>query len=81
MFLGNAADLMLGYCSGGAAVQREVPGLVSVALPPRLTVGPAYGMVVLSANPAAFRFALFVMSEKGQSILAEHGFQPVALPQ
>lgn len=80
VFLTGAADLMLGYCSGAAPVQRTVPGLVSVPLPPALAVAPAYGMVVLSDNPAAARFALFVMSEAGQAILSKHGFQPVALP-
>ena len=81
VFLADAADIMLGYCSGVAAVQREVPGLVGVVLPPRLTVGPAYGMVVLTSDPTSARFALFVMSETGQSILQRHGFQPVALPE
>ncbi len=81
VFLANAADIMLGYCSGVAAVQQEVPGLAGVILPPSLTVGPAYGMVVLTGNPDAARFALFVMSETGQSILQRHGFQPVALPE
>ena len=59
---------------------HEVPGLITVALPPDLTVGPAYGMVVLTDNPLADRFALFVMSERGQAILARYGFTPVALP-
>lgn len=80
VFLTNAADIMLGYCSGGETVQRSVPGLVSVALPPAISVGPAYGMIVLTDNPVAYRFALFVMSEAGQAILGKHGFQPVALP-
>ncbi len=80
VFLADKADVMLGYCSGSEAVIREVPGLVSVALPPDLTVGPAYGMVVLSDDPAAFRFAVFVMSETGQAILARHGFDPVGVP-
>ena len=79
VFLTHAADMMLGYCSGSAAIQRDVPGLVSVPLPPELTVGPAYGMIVLTDSRLAARFALFVMSEQGQSILARHGFHPVAL--
>jgi molybdate transport system substrate-binding protein len=41
MFLTGRADVMLGYCSDAAPVIREVPGLVSVALPPALTVGAA----------------------------------------
>ena len=47
VFLTNAADLMLGYCSGTETVQRSVPDLVSVPLPPSISVGPAYGMIVL----------------------------------
>lgn len=81
VFLANAADMMLGYCSGAETVERGVPDLVSVPMPQAISVGPAYGMIVLTDNPLASRFALFVMSEAGQAILAKHGFQPVALPQ
>jgi ABC-type molybdate transport system substrate-binding protein len=79
VFLADRADVMLGYCSGAPAVIRAVPNLVSVPLPPALTVGPAYGMVVLDPKPVALRFALFVVSETGQSMLRAHGFDPVAL--
>ena len=79
IFLTNRADVALGYCSGAAAVVRDVPGLAVVPLPPELAVGPAYGMVVLDAKPVAYRFAAFVLSEAGQAILKEHGFNPVAL--
>jgi ABC-type molybdate transport system substrate-binding protein len=80
VFLAGRADAMLGYCSSAAAARREVPELVSVPLPPALDVAPAYGMILLSDNPAAARFALFVMSERGQRLLAQFGFAPVALP-
>jgi hypothetical protein len=59
--------------------EHEVPGLAVVPLPPELAVGPAYGMVVLDAKPVAYRFAAFVLSEAGQAILKEHGFDPVGL--
>ncbi len=78
VFLAGKADAMLGYCSGSASVMKEVPGLVSVPVPPALSVGPAYGMIVLSDSPLAARFALFIMSEPGQAILARQGFDPVA---
>lgn len=78
VFLAGKADIMLGYCSGADEVLRDVQGLVSVPLPPALTVGPTYGMVVLSDDPLADRFAVFVMSERGQAILQRHGFVPVA---
>lgn len=79
VFLSHAADMMLGYCSGAASIERDVPGLATVSLPPELTVGPAYGMVVLTEHPLAARFALFVMSEKGQAVLARFGFRPVGV--
>jgi ABC-type molybdate transport system substrate-binding protein len=79
VFLADRADVMLGYCSGSGPVMQEIPGLTSVALPPPLTVGPAYGMAVLSDQPLAARFALFVMSEQGQAILQRNGFDPIGL--
>jgi molybdate transport system substrate-binding protein len=79
IFLTDRADVALGYCSGAADAVREVRGLAVAPLPPELAVGPAYGMVVLDAKPVAYRFAAFVLSEVGQAILKEHGFDPVAL--
>lgn len=80
VFLSGRADVTLGYCSGAETVRRAVPDLAAVPLPAALEVGPEYGMTVLSANPAAARFARFVMSGPGQAILKQHGLIPVALP-
>jgi molybdate transport system substrate-binding protein len=80
IFLADRADVMLGYCSSSVPVMQEIPGLVNVPLPPSLTVGPAYGLIVLSDQPLAARFALFVLSEQGQAILRQHGFDPIGLP-
>ena len=77
--LTDRADVMLGYCSSSGPVMQEVPGLANVALPPALTVGPAYGLIVLSNHPLAARFALFVLSEPGQAILLRNGFDPIGL--
>jgi ABC-type molybdate transport system substrate-binding protein len=77
VFLANRADVMLGYCSSSEPVMREVKGLANVALPPALTVGPAYGLIVLTDHPLAARFALFILSEQGQTILQRHGFDPI----
>jgi molybdenum ABC transporter molybdate-binding protein len=79
IFLADRADAMFGYCSGAGAIVREIPDLVSVALPPDLTVGPAYGLIVLTDDLLAARFALFVLSEQGQAILLRHGFDPVGV--
>lgn len=78
IFLADRADVALTYCSGAPAVTREVPGLETVPLPPELTVGPAYGMVLINTKAVTSRFAAFVMSESGQAVLAAHGFDPVA---
>ena len=72
IFLADKADVMLGYCSSSEPVMRKISGLVNTPLPPSLTVGPAYGLIVLSDQPLAARFALFVLSE--------HGLDPIGLP-
>jgi molybdate transport system substrate-binding protein len=79
IFLAGRADVVLAYCSGTPTVVHEVPGLAAVPLPPELSVGPAYGMVLLNGKPPTLRFAVFVMSEDGQAIMKAHGFDPVAL--
>ena len=79
VFIADRADIMLGYCSGAPAVIGAVPNLTSVPLPTDLSVGPAYGMVLLNTKPVTLRFAAFVMSEPGQAVLQTHGFDPVAL--
>ncbi len=77
VFLADKADVMLGYCSSGDEVRRALPDLVNVKLPDGLAVGPAYGMVLMNAKPVTLRFAAFVMSETGQSVLKDYGFDPV----
>jgi molybdate transport system substrate-binding protein len=79
IFLSDRADVMLGYCSSAGPLAREIPDLSIVPLPPSLTVGPAYGLIVLSDSPQAARFSLFVLSEQGQAILLRHGFDPIGL--
>jgi molybdate transport system substrate-binding protein len=80
IFLSGRADMMLSYCSGLEGLKQAVPDIAAVTLPPELDVGPAYGMTLISDNPQAARFALFVVSEPGQAILGQHGLLPVALP-
>lgn len=77
IFLGNQADALLYYCSGAAATAREVPGVVSIPVRDALEVGPVYGLAVLSAQPDAMRLALFMVSERGQAILAHAGLLPL----
>lgn len=79
IFLSGQADVMLIYCSAVPALQKEMPSLTSIRLPPSLTVEPADGLVILNSKPVALRFVAYVMSEEGQVILRSHGFEPVAL--
>jgi len=76
------ADIFLTYCTGALVAQRENAGQQIVALPEALAVGADYGMTVMNDSPsAASRFAQFIVSSKGQQILAKHGFAAPALPQ
>ncbi|WP_158810174.1 substrate-binding domain-containing protein [Beijerinckia sp. L45] len=77
IFLENQADALIYYCSGAPGVVKEVDGLVSLPLPEPLEVHPVYALTVLSDKPDATRFALFVVSLKGQAILSRFGFLPL----
>jgi ABC-type molybdate transport system substrate-binding protein len=74
------ADIFLAYCTGALAAQRENPSQQIVQLPGHLAVGADYGLtVMLNAQAAAYRFALFILSD-GQRILAAYGFNAPNLP-
>lgn len=61
--------------------QSEVPGLQIVAVPPALSVGAGYGLMVLDgAGVEAWRLALYILSPAGQRVLAGYGFESGALP-
>jgi ABC-type molybdate transport system substrate-binding protein len=79
ILLTDKADLLLVYCSGRDQIARDVPGLTVVRLPSAIDVAPTYALALLSDNPAAARLALFVLSDKGQAILAGNGFAPVVV--
>lgn len=80
IFLADKADLLLVYCSGQQQILREVPGLKVSRLPPEIDVVATYGMALLTDNPAAARLALFLLSDRGQDILAESGLLKIVVP-
>ena len=80
VFLSDRADALLYYCSGQDATTREVPGLSVTELPPALAVTATYGMSVMSDNPDALRLAVFILSDRGQAVLAKHGLGRIADP-
>jgi ABC-type molybdate transport system substrate-binding protein len=76
------ADIFLTYCTNALVAQKENAGQQIVALPDTLAVGADYGLtVVADASPAAYRFAMFILSSDGQRILAKHGFAAPTLAQ
>jgi ABC-type molybdate transport system substrate-binding protein len=80
LFAANAIDMSITYCSGFAALEKELPELTSLLVPPALDPHPVYGVAVLSAKPQALRLALFLLSEKGQAIIAKQGLVPLVDP-
>jgi molybdate transport system substrate-binding protein len=58
-------------------IRREMPELTSLEVPPQLDPHPIYGIAVLSTKPDAMRLALYLMSEKGQEIIARAGLVPI----
>lgn len=80
LFRAGQIDMTITYCSGAPALQRDVPDLASFPVPAELDPHPIDGLAVLSTKPAALRLALFLLSEKGQAIVAKEGLVPVSDP-
>jgi ABC-type molybdate transport system substrate-binding protein len=75
------ADIFLTYCTNARVAVTENPRQHIVTLPPTLAVGADYGLTVMTtAPPAAYRLALFILSQEGQHVLANHGFSVTNLP-
>lgn len=78
---GRQADIFLTYCTNAARAKAEQPQLQIVEVPEALVVGADYGLTVLAQErPDAWRLAAFIMSVRGQAILARHGFAAPGLP-
>jgi len=77
----NKADMFLTYCTNAVLAKKEVPGLQIVQVPPSLSVGADYGLMVLNeAPPDAWKLALYILSPAAQSVLSDHGFESSTLP-
>src|ERR1700733_3319359 len=80
LFATHAIDMSITYCSGTAALEKEMPELTSLVVPANIDPHPIYGVAVLSTRPEALRVALFLLSEKGQAIIARQGLVPLTDP-
>jgi molybdate transport system substrate-binding protein len=77
LFLAKQIDMSITYCSGWPALEKEVPDLTSLVVPPQLDPHPVDGVAVLSNRPQAMHVALFLLSHKGQAIIAQEGLVPL----
>jgi ABC-type molybdate transport system substrate-binding protein len=80
LFASKQIDMAITYCSGIANLANDAPDVTSLVVPPRLDPHPVYGLAVLSARPAALKLALYLLSEKGQAVIAKAGLIPIASP-
>jgi len=77
LFIANKIDVSITYCSAWPALEKEVPDLTSLLVPPQLDPHPIDGLAVLSNRPPAMRIALFLLSRQGQAIIAREGLVPL----
>jgi molybdate transport system substrate-binding protein len=77
LFATHAIDMSITYCSGTAALEKEMPELTSLVVPANIDPHPIYGVAVLSTRPEVMRLALFLLSEKGQAIVAQQDLVPL----
>ncbi len=71
------ADIFLTYRTNALLAKLEIPSLQIIDIPPRLSVGAEYGLVVLKdAPPSADELAEFILGSEAQGILRGYGFQP-----
>lgn len=69
-------DTFLTYCTNAMAAKREDPQRQMIALPDTLSVAADYGLTVLNgSSPDAYRFAMYILSKEGQTILSGFGFE------
>jgi ABC-type molybdate transport system substrate-binding protein len=72
---GGQADIFLTYCTSAIQAVREDPTLRSVAVPPAIQVGAAYGVTVLAGStPSAQAFVDFLLGPRGRALLEAQGF-------
>ena len=77
LFSANLIDMSITYCSASAGLEKEMPDLVSIEVPPALDPHPMYGLAVLSDRPEVLRLAVLLLSEQGQALIARNGLVPL----
>ena len=71
----GAADLLIAYCSGEVATKKANAAIGVVPFPASLRADAVYGIAVNANAPvAAFDYALFHLSTRGQATFRDFGF-------
>jgi ABC-type molybdate transport system substrate-binding protein len=78
LFAARLIDVWITYCSASPGVTKEIPGLVSLEVPPALEPHPINGMAVLSERPEVLRLALLLLSERGQTLVTRNGLEALS---
>src|SRR4029079_2250376 len=78
LFAADLGDMSITYCSASVDLEKEIPGLASIEVPPELDPHPMYGIAVLSDRPEVLRLAVFLLSEEGQALVARNGLVPLS---
>ncbi len=78
LFAANLVDMSITYCSASASLEKEIPDLVSIEVPPALDPHPTYGLAVLSDRPEVLRLVILLLSEEGQALIARNGLVPLS---
>ena len=79
LFAAHKIDVAITYCSVG--LEKELPNeLTSFPTPAAFDPHPVYGIAVLTTKPEALRLALYLLSDKGQAIIAKNGLVPLRDP-
>jgi ABC-type molybdate transport system substrate-binding protein len=71
-------DMSITYCSGVRAL--DSPELARLDVPAELDPHPVYGAAVLSTRSQALQLVLYLLSERGQAIIARAGLVPLVSP-
>ncbi|MDE2136976.1 MAG: substrate-binding domain-containing protein [Gammaproteobacteria bacterium] len=80
LFAAGLIDLSITYCSGLRALEKDAPGIVSFPVPAALDPHPVDGLAILTSKPGALRLALYLLSDKGQALVAREGLVPLGEP-
>lgn len=71
----NKADIFLTYCTNAVLAKKDTPSLQIIPIPEALSVGAAYGLVVLKGAPERAKvLAKFILEPEAQKILRGYGF-------